>query len=423
VHSVVTAQPQWRTLPNAPRTESRFDDIYFVNANEGWIVQGGGEIFRTTDGGTTWKLQNTILTGGLRCIGFANASTGWLGTLNSANYLFMTTDSGNTWNRAENVSGTRPLGICGLSVVNDSVVYGVGRFDGSPRMIRTRDGGQSWTTIDMSPHASALVDCYFYSPDSGYAVGAVGPNFDDQRARVLFTSDGGQNWVVRYSGLQGAELCWKISFPTRRVGYVSIEAFHQGRVNILKSTDGGGSWRAMLLSSTLRDVQGIGFVNETLGWQGGWRSPTYETTDGGQTWHLAGFGANVNRFRFLSDTLAYAVGVTVYKFSNDMPVAVEESPTIPPANITLFQNYPNPFNASTRIRYRLRRDDEIVILAIYDLVGRKIKTLYAGGRPPGDYLAEWNGTTDSNQPVASGVYVCNLQAGGVTQSHKMILLR
>ncbi|HEX9653123.1 MAG TPA: T9SS type A sorting domain-containing protein [bacterium] len=424
VYTHVSAQPKWRALPDAPRTGSRFDDVFFVNPNEGWIVQGGGGIYRTTDGGATWQLQNTIFAGGLRCIGFANAAKGWLGTLRSGSFLFMTADGGKSWNPVQNVPEPQPLGICGIAVVNDSVVYAAGRYDDAPRVIKTTDGGQNWSTFDMSSHARSLVDCHFFSADSGFAVGAVGPTFEDQRARILFTGDGGQSWVASYTGARSAELCWKISFPTRKVGYVSIEAFHQGAIDFLKTTNGGTSWQAKLLSSTLRDVQGIGFLNEELGWQGGWRSPTYETTDGGETWQLAGFGGNVNRFRFLSDTLAYAVGQTVYKFSNDgTPVTVEEPPALPPAGITLFQNYPNPFNASTRIRYLLERDDEIVMLRVYDLTGRKIKTLFAGGRPPGEYIAEWDGTTDTHQPVASGVYVLRLQAGGFAQSHKMILLR
>jgi len=144
----------------------------------------------------------------------------------------------------------------------------------------------------------------------------------------------------------------------------------------------------------------------------------------------------VNRFRFLNDTLGYAVGQTVYKFSITAPtVGVKENPIPPPAGITLFQNYPNPFwsgatlpapsggNPSTRIRYVLDRDDEIAILTVYDLAGRKIKTLFAGGRSPGEYIADWDGTNDLTEVVAAGVYISRLQAGGVVQSRKMLLLR
>lgn len=424
IYRQVLAQPQWHGLLNAPSTNSRFDDVFFINPREGWIIQGRGEIFRTADGGATWQLQGNLTIGGLRSIGFATAARGWIGTLRTGDVLFMTTDSGKTWEAVNNIPQPQPFGICGISVVNEAVVYAAGLYDGPARAIKTVDGGQSWATFDLSADLRAAVDCDFFSVDSGFVVGAVGTTLQDQRARILFTPDGGKTWATRYTGPRPGELCWKISFPTRKTGYVSIEAFNQGVVYILKTTDGGKTWQDKVLSNTLRDVQGIGFLNENLGWQGGWNSPTYETTDGGETWHLAGFGMNVNRFRFLSDTLAYAVGETVYKFSKTAPPAgVKERIALPPATITLFQNYPNPFNPSTKIRYFLDRDDEIVILAVYDLAGRKIKTLFAGGRPPGEYVAKWDGTTDASVPAPSGVYLYRLQAGGFVQSRKMLLIR
>ncbi len=416
-------QSRWRELPNAPRTDSRFDDIFFIDPQIGWIIQSRGEIFKTRDGGVTWQLQNTISTAGLRSIGFVNAAKGWLGTLRSNDFFFTTNDSGKTWTEV-NIPEPKPAGICGISVVNDSVIYAAGLYDGAPRVIKSTNGGRTWQIFDLSVYARGLVDCYFFNPDSGFVVGATGTTFDTQKATILFTVDGGRNWTPRLTGSRPRELCWKISFSTRRTGYVSIEAFNRGAIYFLKTTDGGLTWQEKILSTTLRDVQGLGFVNEKLGWEGGWRSPTYETTDGGETWHLAGFGMNVNRLRFLNDTLGYAVGQTVYKYSlTAPPVGVEERIMPLPATNTVLQNYPNPFNPSTKIRYTLARDDEIALLSVYDLSGRKIKTLFAGGRSPGDYIAEWDGSTDANEPAAAGIYIYRLQTGGLIQSKKMILMR
>jgi len=264
------AQPQWRTLPNAPRTTSRFDDVFFINPQVGWVIGSRGEIFKTSDGGVSWKQPSTITSSGLRCVGFANAAKGWVGTLHPDNFFFMTTDSGKTWNRVDNIPEPKPLGICGISVVNENIVYASGLFDDAPRVIKTTDGGQTWQTIDLSAHARALVDCYFFSADSGFVVGAMGTTFQDQRTRVLFTADGGKKWSVRFTGTRPSELCWKISFPKRNTGYVSIEAFNQGATYFLKTTDGGVTWKEKVLSNTLRDVQGIGFMNEKWGWEGAW---------------------------------------------------------------------------------------------------------------------------------------------------------
>ena len=98
-------------------------------------------------------------------------------------------------------------------------------------------------------------------------------------------------------------------------GYVSIEKFSGGSTYYLKTTDGGVTWSDQLFQNFQYDIQGIGFLTQSKGWLGGWGGNTYETTDGGASWHLAGFGYIVNRFRFLNQYLAYAVGQTVYKYS------------------------------------------------------------------------------------------------------------
>jgi len=420
--ALAQAQLQWRALPNAPRTTDRFDDVFFINPNIGWIVHAGGELFRTTDGGATWQLQSTIPTGGLRSLGFANAAKGWLGTLQLNDFFFSTNDSGKTWIEVQNIPDPKPEGICGISVVNENIVYASGVFSGAPRVIKTVNGGQTWQTFDLSAQARALVDCYFYSADSGFVVGGVGSTSQDQRALILHTSNGGVNWTTRFTGTRPRELCWKISFPSRKVGCVSIEALNQGAVYFLKTTDGGQTWQDKILSNTYRDVQGIGFVDEMLGWQGGYGSVAYETTDGGDSWRPAGFGFNINRFRFLSNTLGYAVGQTVYKLSTSTAVSEQDKTREAPENFSLAQNYPNPFNPSTKIHFSLSRNSAI-LLAVYNLQGTKIKTLAAGLFVARNHEVRWDGADDFGEEAAAGVYIYRLQNGSVIQAKKMLLLR
>lgn len=314
--------PRWRTLPNAPVSTSRMDDLFFINPSLGWILsnnyddQAGwlGEIWKTTDGGATWALQIT-LNQYLRSAGFADSLTGWVGTVfDPDSLLYQTTDGGASWSLVENIPEPRPRGICGISVVNDSVMYASGRYSGPARVIKTTDRGTSWTSMDLSAHAGALVDCHFFSPESGFVVGSNSSDYVNGYARVLFTSDGGNSWITRYAGSRLGELAWKIQFLTETTGYVSIEKFSAGPTYYLKTTDGGTTWNDRLFLDTLYEVQGIGFAGDSLGWLGGWGGDTYETTDAGASWHPAGFGYIINRFRFLNDKLAYAVGETVYKY-------------------------------------------------------------------------------------------------------------
>ncbi len=88
----------------------------------------------------------------------------------------------------------------------------------------------------------------------------------------------------------------------------------------------------------------------------------------------------------------------------------------------LFQNYPNPFNPSTTIAFDLPASN-LVRLDIYDLNGRKIKTLLNQQQQAGLHQVVWDGSDEHGVPVASGVYIYRLNAGSVTASQKMILLK
>ena len=416
---------RWRALPNAPGpTASRYDDIVFLNTSLGWVINGTGKIYRTTDGGESWDLQLDQPETYWRAIGFADSLRGWAGNfglieqiprVTDTNMLYQTVNGGKTWTPVLNIPDPKPEGICGIRVVNDSVVYAVGRIFGAPRVLKTDDGGASWRTINMESLVDRLVDVYFFTADSGFVVGGIG-DLESSSGRILFTSDGGDNWEIRHTTKENAHWCWKISFPTAEVGYISLETFSSDKTSyFLKTTDGGLTWEEKLLFGGFRE-QGIGFVTETLGWVGG-APDTYETTDGGESWtQIQLFNARLNRIRMLSDTLGYAVGATVYKYSRDNITSVEPVKEAP-ETFLLAQNYPNPFNPTTQINYSLQTS-AIVSLKIYDLLGNQVQTLVEAFHLEGMYSV----TFDAGG-LASGVYFYKLEAGDFGASKKMLLIR
>ncbi|HGJ65295.1 TPA: T9SS type A sorting domain-containing protein [bacterium] len=93
----------------------------------------------------------------------------------------------------------------------------------------------------------------------------------------------------------------------------------------------------------------------------------------------------------------------------------------------LYQNYPNPFNAETWIPYELSSAEKVII-QIYDVNGKLIKTLDLGIKSAGSYLTKksagyWNGKDDNGYDVSSGIYFCVLKAGGFKVIKKMILVK
>jgi subtilisin family serine protease len=104
------------------------------------------------------------------------------------------------------------------------------------------------------------------------------------------------------------------------------------------------------------------------------------------------------------------------------PVDVNEPDRPIPYDFRLSQNYPNPFNASTRIDYSLTARSKTTIV-VYDLLGRKVKTLVDRTTPAGQYSTTWDGINDAGQKAASGIYFARISAGNRAETIKLILLK
>lgn len=96
--------------------------------------------------------------------------------------------------------------------------------------------------------------------------------------------------------------------------------------------------------------------------------------------------------------------------------------TTAPQKYQLQQNYPNPFNPVTRIKFHLPETDHVE-LSIFNLRGQKIKELVNEDFQPGIYESIWNGTDNSDNRVASGVYIYKLKTESYTCSKKLILIK
>lgn len=99
-----------------------------------------------------------------------------------------------------------------------------------------------------------------------------------------------------------------------------------------------------------------------------------------------------------------------------------EGVSLVPVDYALESNYPNPFNPETVIRYSLHAQGTVE-LAIFNVLGQRIRTLVQANQTSGTYEVRWDGRDETGLSVASGVYIYRLQADGFTASRKMLLLR
>ena len=106
---------------------------------------------------------------------------------------------------------------------------------------------------------------------------------------------------------------------------------------------------------------------------------------------------------------------------------VEEEQVSCPTAFRLEQNFPNPFNPSTTIRFSVPevRRGATVELTVYDLLGRKVRTLMDGQLETGMVEVTWDGKDEAGKGGSSGVYFCRIvvDGGKWTKTRKMLLLR
>ncbi len=100
----------------------------------------------------------------------------------------------------------------------------------------------------------------------------------------------------------------------------------------------------------------------------------------------------------------------------------DDPPASLPVSVVLNQNYPNPFNPTTVISFSLTSAADVQ-LDIFNLTGQKVRSLYKERAASGDTELAWDATTDSGEPVASGIYLYRMVAGEQELTRKMVLIK
>ena len=93
-----------------------------------------------------------------------------------------------------------------------------------------------------------------------------------------------------------------------------------------------------------------------------------------------------------------------------------------PEEFGLAQNFPNPFNPVTNIHFMLPEAADVQ-LVVYDLMGRKVRTLVTGSQTAGYKTVVWNSKDDAGIPVSAGMYIYELRSGSHSVIQKMVLLK
>ena len=112
----------------------------------------------------------------------------------------------------------------------------------------------------------------------------------------------------------------------------------------------------------------------------------------------------------------------ILRFRENYSSSLSSTDQLVPASFTLHQNFPNPFNPLTTIAYVLSAKSYVHV-AIYDVTGGLVKTLFIGTQNAGNKSLVWDSTNNNNKQAPGGFYIYSVSVGKSILSKKMLLLK
>lgn len=305
----VLARPaiaQWTSQRSGTATE--FRGLHAVSDRVVWAAGRGGIVARSTDGGGTWSVDSIPGASNLFLIAIhaIDHRRAWaLGTAfsgPSAARIYRTDDGGRSW-RTQYENTTTGVFFDGMAFwdANNGIAFG-DPIDGRMVIVTTRDGGRQWTAIATERIPAALPGEAAFAA-SGTAIALRGKKEvwigtgGGSRARVMHSSDRGQSWQVFETPVSGGQAkgIFGLAFRDGRHG-VAVGGDYQQREasleNFLLTDDRGRTWR-IAASAALTGVQyGVASAG-TRTYVAAGPAGSAVSTDGGVTWRrLAGPGFN-----------------------------------------------------------------------------------------------------------------------------------
>lgn len=415
-----------------------FSYVDFVNDSIFYIVGMNGNIYRTNDAGNNWQKLRKGLEISILDISFINKDTGWI--LSTGGEIFKTTDGGSNWIRQ--ISDSSYLALKKLFILDENTGYAVGR-----KILKTTNSGNDWNNIYED--GNNYYTCFFLDSAKGLVAGQYG--------KILMTTNGGNNFITINDS--GGSLLVSMFFVNENVGFIggfggtllktinggnnwfSIQSiqFNDNYIDgiyfwnendgcivsfdkIFRTSDGGLNWLNTFTDPFAEWFIDIEFINEQTGIAVSQLGSILTSNDGGNSW-IENRDITVGSLFAIcstSDSLVWtsgSEGKILFSTLSSLTSIENNNLNYEISSYKLYQNYPNPFNPKTIISFELKSAG-LVVLKVFDSLGREIKTLVNENRLPGKYSIEFE-----NRDLSSGVYIYQLRINNFVDTKKMILIK
>jgi photosystem II stability/assembly factor-like uncharacterized protein len=332
------SKTNWRMVRRTVETDKNLRAVHFVDSMTGWAAGDAGAVYRTTDGGRTWKPLLSGVSANINFVYFLDWNHGWMiGDSTSKDddgetVLLSTINGGRTWmiQKIPNL----------LSVHFSDLQNGwaVGR---NATVLRTTNGGNDWKPVEEIQNVIGLPvessnynfgfrDVYFLDANHGWLIGNFYGRAQSNIGGLFVTTDGGNTWKrlpltfqTQYvSGRFTPGLLHSVRFVDENTGSVTGE-MRDGENRFffaLHTRDGGKTWEQHRTPS--RATHSTQFLDPTNGWmaafaprEGSAEAVVYDTSlmrtdNGGLSWQndFTAKGSRIRSIFFLSPYKGWAVG-------------------------------------------------------------------------------------------------------------------
>ncbi len=395
---------QW-VIQNSGTTTNLYD-IKFINRYTGWSLGGGGVIIKTTNGGENWfNVPNPSINGGGILSTIFPVDSMYCYVAGGYDVILKTTNGGLNWIEISNgplLSG----GYSGLYFLNRDT----GWFCGSRRLLRTKNGCISFDSVQVPSFCN---DMYFRNFNEGlYCTGG----------EVYKTTNSGMNWFNTNVPTNGH---W---YEFRKISVVNSQV-----VSIIgngepyyRSTDFGYTWLCLdsIFSYPPSLMQSIAFSNTNTGFVGGSYGYLYKTTDGGLNWRRQNTGTDQRFWGSIycfNDSIIWGCGgagkIMHTTTGGEWLIGINNNSEYVITDFELERNYPNPFNNSTKIIYKINKNNRYK-LEFFEITGKKIDTIFEKFIERGEYEINYGAAK-----ISSGIYLLKLSSVDKSKTIKIVVTK
>jgi photosystem II stability/assembly factor-like uncharacterized protein len=449
-HSIVPQGQKYFSYVSAIELSTQDSNLVFAGTNNDGI-------YKSTDQGKTWQFLS---------MPSGAVSTLTVSSVNNPDRLYCSSNGGlyyleaNQWYPTTMLIGqlisSYGITATAISPYHPNIILTAmsnSLFTG--QMYKSTDAGMTWSSIVETPAQGRFTRILFDPADSNRIYSSWEARLSSAAGGVLVSDDQGNSWQQLELGFKAADMAIDpadnerlfvlgknggIYLSTNRGStwdtirtetdseftFIKFDPLNSNRIyigsfNLFVSEDNGLTWSEKSFNREITDLAIDPFTDEIFA--ATYSDGVWESTDHGNTFSkmpslpLERMTKVVFFLKLGQRTLlAGTDGVGAYEYDLGPIESITDTKYID-KGYALLQNYPNPFNPSTVISYDIPRESHVSLI-IYDVIGRKVATLYDGNEKAGTYNVRFDASS-----LASGIYFYRLQAGNFVSTKKMLLIK